>query len=289
MTDRDSFALITGCSSGIGKELAIAFANRGVTVLATARRTESLNELTSKYSNIRALELELSDPESITRLKDAVIGKTGGRLDYLVNNAGTHYAAMAMDLEMDQVTALFQVNVFAVMRLCQIFLSLLRQSPQGHIVQIGSVTRNIPVVWQSAYNASKAALSQYSRTLRLEVNPLGIEVVEIVTGFVQSNILHHGLYAPEDSIYLPIKGTIEKIKYQGNANGMPANAYAASIVDKLVGRRAGPEIWEGGMARMLRLIFMLSPLRLLGTDGPTQNLFLYRKFNLGSLKQSIGQ
>lgn len=88
-------------------------------------------------------------------------------------------------------------------------------------------------------------------------------MVEIVTGFVQSNILHHGLYAPKDSIYLPIKDTIEKIKYQGNANGMQANVYAASIVDKLVRRRAGPEIWEGGRAQTLRLIFMLLPLRLL--------------------------
>lgn len=167
MPGRDTFALITGCSSGIGKELAIAFASRGVSVLATARRTETLSELTSKHFNIKALALELSDPESITRLKDAVVRETGGHLDYLINNAGTHYAGMAMDLEMDQVVALFQVNVFAIMRLCRIFLPLLRQSPRGHIVQIGSVTRNIPVVWQSAYNASKAALSQYSRTLRL--------------------------------------------------------------------------------------------------------------------------
>ncbi|KAL3472065.1 hypothetical protein BJX99DRAFT_236262 [Aspergillus californicus] len=72
-----------------------------------------------------------------------------------------------MDLEMDEVEAVFQVNVFAVMRLCQIFVPLLRRSPRGRIVQIGSVTRNVPVVWQGAYNASKAALSQYSRTLRL--------------------------------------------------------------------------------------------------------------------------
>ena len=96
MTERDSFTLITGCSSRIGKELAIAFASSGVTVLATERRTESLNELISKYSNIRALALELSNPESITRLKDAVVDETGRRVDYLVNNAGTHYAGMAM-------------------------------------------------------------------------------------------------------------------------------------------------------------------------------------------------
>lgn len=167
MAGRDTFVLITGCNSGIGKELAIAFASRGVTVLATARRIETLSDLTSRYDNVRSLTLELSDPESIKRLKDAVLEETGGRLDYLINNAGTHYAGTAMDVEMDEVVALFQVNVFAVMRLCQIFLPLLRQSPRGRIVQIGSVTRNIPVVWQSAYNASKAALSQYSRTLRL--------------------------------------------------------------------------------------------------------------------------
>ncbi|KAI2889754.1 transcriptional regulator family: Fungal Specific TF [Aspergillus niger] len=266
MANRETFALITGCSSGIGKELAVAFANRGVTVLGTARRTQSLDELTSKYSNIKALALDLSDPEIITKLKDSVLDYTDGYLDYLVNNAGTHYAGTAMDLEMDEVVAIFQVNVFAVMRLCQIFLPLLRQSPRGRIVQIESVTWNIPVVWQGAYNASKAALSQYSRTLRLvstQVKPLGVEVIEIVTGFVQSNILHHGLHAPEDSVYLPIKGIIENIKYQGNANGMPAHVYAASITDKLLRRQVDPEIWEGKMARLLRLIFML-PLRLLG-------------------------
>ena len=104
------------------------------------------------------------------------------------------------------------------------------------------------------------------------MKPLGIEVTEIVTGFVQSNILHHGLYAPEDSVYLPIKGTIEKIKYQGNANGMPANVYAASITDKLVRRRAAPEIWEGGMARMLRLVFMLLPSQLLVSRLPVCGL-----------------
>ena len=92
---------------------------------------------------------------------------------------------------------------------------------------------------------------------------MGVEVIEIVTGFVQSNILHHGLYAPEDSVYLPIKGIIEDIKYQGNANGMPAHVYAASITDKLLRRQVDPEIWEGKMARLLRLVFMLLPLRLL--------------------------
>ncbi|KAL3433960.1 hypothetical protein BDV09DRAFT_170970, partial [Aspergillus tetrazonus] len=161
------FALITGCSSGIGKDLAIALAAKGVTVLATARRTESLSDLTRQYDNIEALSLELGKPGSIEKLRDAVLKRTGGRLDFLVNNAGTHYASTAMDLEIEEVAKLFEVNVFAVMRLCQIFVPLLRRAHRARIVQIGSVTRSVPVVWQSPYNASKAALSQYSKTLRL--------------------------------------------------------------------------------------------------------------------------
>jgi 1-acylglycerone phosphate reductase len=88
-------------------------------------------------------------------------------------------------------------------------------------------------------------------------------VIEIVTGFVQSNILHHGLHAPEGCLYLPIKSAIEDIKYQGNANGMPANEYAASITDKLLRRRVGPEIWEGALAWSIHLIATFLPLRLL--------------------------
>ncbi|KAE8324529.1 hypothetical protein BDV39DRAFT_180391 [Aspergillus sergii] len=281
MAQTTSFALITGCSSGIGKALAVAFAAHGVTVLATARRVEYLKELTSEHENIEAFELELSSPESIAKLRDAVSERTGGRLDFLVNNAGTHYASTAMDLEIEEVEKVFQVNLFAVMRLCQIFIPLLRNSPRGRIVQLGSVTRNVPMVWQAPYNASKAALSQYSKTLRLEVKPFGIEVIELVTGFVQSNILHHGMHAPKTSLYLPLKKTIEEIKYEGNANGMPADAYARSVVAKLVKPRVSTEIWEGVHARTLRLLVAILPLRIF-------NWFFYRRFKLSLLESREG-
>lgn len=118
MAQQTTFALITGCSGGIGKELAKSFAARGVTVLATARSAESLQDLTSQFNNIEAFALELDDPESIERLKELVTTRTNGRLDFLVNNAGTHYAATAMDLELEKAVKLFRVNVFAVMHLC---------------------------------------------------------------------------------------------------------------------------------------------------------------------------
>jgi 1-acylglycerone phosphate reductase len=167
MASEPPIALITGCSSGIGKHLARAFAAKGVTVLATARRVETLVDLTSQYKNIEAFALELEDFESVKRLKGAVESRTGGRLDFLVNNAGTHYAATALDMDVDEAMKVFKVNVLAVMLLCKTFIPLLRRAPHGKIIQIGSVTRDVPVVWQGVYNASKAALSQYTKTLRL--------------------------------------------------------------------------------------------------------------------------
>jgi 1-acylglycerone phosphate reductase len=95
------------------------------------------------------------------------------------------------------------------------------------------------------------------------LKPLGISVVEVVTGFVRSNILHHGLYAAQDSFYLPIKSTIEQIKYKGNANGMPTDAYARSVVSKVMRGSTGPEIWEGKLAWVLRLMVGWFPLSLL--------------------------
>ncbi|EHK23164.1 uncharacterized protein TRIVIDRAFT_22394, partial [Trichoderma virens Gv29-8] len=274
------FALVTGCSSGIGEQLAIAFAEKGITVLATARRVESLQDITSKYANIEAFALELGSMASIDKLKAEIDNRTGGRLDYLVNNAGTHYAATALDLDVEEAAKLFAVNVFAVMKLCQLFIPLLCEAPHGRIVQIGSVTRAVPVVWQAAYNASKAALSQYTKTLRLEIAPFGIDVIEVVAGFVRSNILHHGLYAPENSLYLPIKGTIERIKYEGNANGMNTREFSRIVVDKVTCRRPSLEIWEGTLAWRLRLLVTLWPLRFM-------NWILSRVYKLELLNRSV--
>ncbi|KAH6658243.1 1-acyl dihydroxyacetone phosphate reductase [Truncatella angustata] len=276
MTQNPVYALITGCSSGIGKQLALEFAARGVIVLATARNTRSLDDLTSRHKNIEAIPLVLDDPKSIEKLKDVVAERTNNSLDFLVNNAGTHYAATAIDLDLTEVTKLFQVNVFAIMHLCQIFSPLLRRSHHRKIVQIGSVTRDVPMVWQCAYNASKAALSQYTKTLRLELQPFGVEVIEVVTGFVRSNILHHGLHAPEGSPYLAIKDVIEDFKYRGNANGMPTETYARSVVSKLMKSKTNPEIWEGALAWTLWALVTLLPRKLL-------HILVFYKFKLSRL------
>lgn len=87
--------------------------------------------------------------------------------------------------------------------------------------------------------------------------------MEVATGFVQSNILHHGLQAPEESIYLPIKQYIERLKYEGNRNGMPPDMYARSVVDKVLQTRTGAEIWEGALSWRIGMFAKILPLWLL--------------------------
>lgn len=158
--------LITGCSSGIGAALALEFAHRGLKVIATARTQSDLQKLRESHRNITALRLDVHEKNAILDLKNEVGQITGGGLDYLVNNAGAHYASPAMDIDISKVRQIFEVNVFAVMHMCEAFSRLLI-ARQGVIVQIGSVTRDVPMICQSPYNATKAALSQYTRTLRL--------------------------------------------------------------------------------------------------------------------------
>lgn len=159
-------ALITGCSSGIGHALALEFATKGYRVIATARNTEALAALAEKHPHIVPAFLDVQKPETIAAVKERILKLTHGRLDYLVNNAGAHYASTALDVDVEKIREVFDINVVAVMLMCREFADFLIAA-KGAIVQIGSVTRNVPVVWQGPYNASKAALSQYTKTLRL--------------------------------------------------------------------------------------------------------------------------
>lgn len=86
-----------------------------------------------------------------------------------------------------------------------------------------------------------------------------MKVIEIVTGFVQSNLLHHGLYAPDDSPYLPIQNVIEEIKYQGNKTGTKADEYARAVVGKLMSSSEDVEIWQGRLAWRLQFLTVACP------------------------------
>lgn len=93
-----------------------------------------------------------------------------------------------------------------------------------------------------------------------ELRPFGVEVIEVVTGYVRSNLLHQGFFAPEDSLYLPIKSDVERIVSEGLQNGMPSDAYAAAVVERVLSPNTSPEIWDGKYAWTVELLARFTPL-----------------------------
>lgn len=164
--DGKKTVLITGCTpGGIGHSLAIEFHSRGYRVFATARSPSKISSLAAL--GIETLALELHDPQTIISLQSQILSLTSGRgLDILVNNAGKNNIMPALDLDMNEVQKTFDVNVFGVMRMCQVFGPMVVQA-KGIIVMIGSLAAITPYVFGSSYNASKAAVHAYSDTLRV--------------------------------------------------------------------------------------------------------------------------
>ena len=156
-----------------------------------------------------------------------------------VNNAGVSYVMPALDVKVPDAKKIFDVNVFAIMRLCQVFAPLLIKS-KGTIVMVGSLAGVIPYVFGSVYNASKAALHAYANTLRVELAPFDVKVITLVTGGVKSNISAHVTRVlPEDSVYGPLEANYMRRQGHSQEGAMLNEDYAESVVKQIV-PGAGP-------------------------------------------------
>ncbi|KAL8888634.1 MAG: hypothetical protein Q9192_006144, partial [Flavoplaca navasiana] len=265
---RSEQAMIDGneggqCSpGGIGHALALEFHAQGLRVFATARTTKAVQDLDD--AGIEVLDLDVTSEKSISACKEEVAKRTGGRLDYLVNNAGRNYTVPAIEAEISEIEATFNTNLFAVMRLCQTFMPLLREA-QGTIVQIGSVAAIIPYAWGSVYNASKAALHSYSDALRIEVAPLGVQVITIVTGGVKSRISRVSRSLAEESAYKMIEGAYQKRQMYSQSVGMDTKAYAQQVVGQVLRAKGWlwttRKIWAGGGAELVMWLSWFLPER----------------------------
>lgn len=165
-------ALVTGAGvGGIGGALAIELQKAGYFVFCAVRKPAAIEQLIK--SNMLAIKLDVSSSDSIAAAVETVSDLTGGRLDILINNAGSATHRPALDLDVDGVVHdMFDVNVLGPMRMVKLFSKLLITS-KGCIVNIGSVAPIAPLVYSSAYNATKAALHAYGDGLSMELKPFG--------------------------------------------------------------------------------------------------------------------
>ena len=174
--------LITGCSTGIGRETAKRLAGRGRPVYATARRLDSIADL--EAVGCRLLELDVTSEASARAAVEAVEGGIG----VLVNNAGINELGPVETLPLDRVQAMFETNLFGLMRMCQLVLPGMRRRGHGRIVNVGSMNGRLTFPGMGSYCATKHAIEATSDALRHEVRPFGVEVSLIQPGMVKTDL-----------------------------------------------------------------------------------------------------
>ena len=180
--------LITGASSGIGREAAILLGKQGHRVYAGARRLDrmaDLADLAGPAGGVSAVEMDVSETDDNERAVNQVIDGEG-RIDVLINNAGFGLYGPIEDVPLDDARYQFEVNLFGLAHLTQLVLPHMRAEGSGRIVNVSSVGGRIWLPLAAWYDATKHALEGWSDCLRYETAPFGIQVVIIQPGAIKT-------------------------------------------------------------------------------------------------------
>ncbi|NRB47403.1 MAG: SDR family oxidoreductase [Saprospiraceae bacterium] len=177
--------LITGCSSGFGKLAAKTFQAKGWNVIATMRSPQKETELT-QLENIWVTRLDVTDQASIDATVQQGIEKYGA-IDVLVNNAGYGGHAMLEQFTDEQTLAMFETNVFGLMRCCRAVLPHMRQRRNGSIINVTSMAGYLGLPLSSTYSASKYAVEGFTQALAHEYKPFNVKIRAIAPGAFGTN------------------------------------------------------------------------------------------------------
>lgn len=179
-------ALITGCSSGFGEAMALAFAERGYQVVATMRKPdlapESLKAMAVKRpQDFMLAPLDVTDAAMREATIDLIIARFG-RIDLLINNAGVGARGSVEDTPDSQWRTMFETNLFGPLDLIRLALPVMRRQGEGRIVNVTSVAAMMKTPFMGAYCASKHALDAATAALNIETRSFGVQVVSVMPG-----------------------------------------------------------------------------------------------------------
>ena len=238
--------LITGCSTGIGRECATGLAARGYRVFATARDDGDVADLAA--AGLEALRLDVDDAASVDAAVDEVLARCDGRLYALFNNAGFGQHGALEDLSRDALRAQFETNVFGAHQLACRVLPAMRAAGEGRIVQNSSVLGFVSMRFRGAYQASKHALEALSDTLRQELAGTGIHVCLVEPGPITSRFRensHAAFRRHVDVAASPHRETYRAVEARLASPGeshftLPASAVLDKVIHALENRRPSP-------------------------------------------------
>ncbi|ROT42885.1 NAD(P)-binding protein [Sodiomyces alkalinus F11] len=253
--------LVTGCSAGgIGAAIALALAKRGHHVFATARMPSKIPSELSDLANVTVLSLDVTSPSSIADAVKAV-ADLGRGLDVLLNNAGAGYAMPVLDVDIDRAKQVYETNLWGPIRTIQAFSDLLI-AHRGRVVNLSTCGAVVNTPWIAAYTSSKAALNQFSETLRLELSPFGVSVVTIMAGVVDSHFHANdsNFVLPEGSRYAPIQEIIAGwASGASKPKGCSAVQFADALVQEITGTGKNGLVFRGPHAGGINFLSRWAP------------------------------
>lgn len=261
------WALITGAASGIGYQMSLALHKRGYRVIgvSTASDAWGMNSL-AKEINLVPLVCDITDTQQIEATVAKVTELTGGKLDILYNNAGiSNLGGPAIEYDDAKLRLLFDVNVLGHMYMTKYFSPLVIKA-KGTIVFTSSVAARVPLLWVSAYCATKAAIDQYAFVLRGEMKPFGVKVHSVITGGVNTAICDPLLTPTLLSDYYDVEGVYTSIHALADMSRNPrtsisAEKYANQVANKITQKSdCGFNIYKGFGAYRLHLLRWYFPV-----------------------------
>ncbi|WP_036963889.1 SDR family oxidoreductase [Promicromonospora kroppenstedtii] len=205
--------LVTGASSGFGRLTVESLARRGHQVFAALRGVDDRNEraaaeLTTLAADerleLRVVELDVTDQASADRAVDTVL-RTAGRLDVVVNNAGSIFPGPLEAFSADEAARQLDVNVLGALRVNRAALPRLREQGHGALVQIGSISGRVTLPYSGLYAASKAALGSLTEAWRHELAPFGVESILVEPAPYPTSIGNNAV-SPADTARLSVYG-----------------------------------------------------------------------------------
>jgi short-subunit dehydrogenase len=229
--------LITGCSTGIGKQTAIYLQNKGFRVFASSRNIDDIKELNNL--GIECFYLDVTKKDTIKNTLDEVLKLTNNKLDVVFNNAGFGQAGALEDISTQVLKEQFETNVFGLHEVTLQVLEIMKAQGYGTIIQHSSVLGLVSLKLRGAYNASKYAIEGLSDTLRLELEDTNINITLLNTGPITSSFRKNAQAKLKE--HVNIDNSRFKDEYYKSLNAkksaVPFNLEAievAKIVEKII-------------------------------------------------------
>ncbi len=232
---------ITGASSGIGEELAYAFAKENTKIILSARRQKELERVMNNCTNqenIKILSLDLAKHDELNEKTIQAIALFG-QIDILINNGGISQNAIATETNIDIDKRIMDINYFGSIILTKNVLPAMLERKMGHIITVTSLLGKFGTAYRTGYSASKHALHGFFDSLRSEVYKQNIQILLVVPGFIKTNISINALSSD---------GSPTNKMDPGQENGILPEELAIKMIDAIKNNKE--EILVGGKEKI---------------------------------------